>query len=208
MQIKRFFNIILLSVPLVFLTGCMKKKVKADDKKSVMHAGAGIPLSGLKKSAKSHDKDLEEFLLDDSQDIKAKKVTLSMDSHDEHREITWQDDTQQVTGFQPVLFDFDRFSIRADQAPVVARDAKLAKNEVAQGKGLRVEGHSDKHYISETYNLAVSQKRAHTVANVLAESGIDKDVIKPVGYGANKPAVDLPGKIQENRRVEIVTLIG
>ena len=59
---------------------------------------------------------------------------------------------------------------------------------------------------SKGYNLAISQKRAHTMVNALADAGIDKSLLKPVGFGATRPAVDMPGKVQENRRAEIVPL--
>ncbi len=204
---KRFFNILLLVVPLLALTGCMKKKCKSEDKKGVMHAGAGIPLSDKKKSMSADGKDLEEFLLDDSHEGSSRKITLSLDTHDEHREISWQEDSQTL-GFKPVFFNFDSFAIRQDQKATVAFDINLAKDAIVKGKEIRIDGHSDQHFVNDAYNRAVALHRATKVADEFVSQGVSKDTIKVMGYGADKPVVNLPGqKVQENRRVEVTTLI-
>ena len=91
----------------------------------------------------------------------------------------WVEDRVSSKGFEPVFFDFDRFNIREDQASVIAYDTAKAKSAVAEG-ALKVEGHADKHYVSEIYNLAISQN-VHALVNTLAEAGIDKNLLKPVG---------------------------
>ncbi len=193
------FPLFLLVIPLVFFTGCGKKKV-TDHKKMSHTVGKGLPLSGSKGS-KKYGKEIEAFVLDDEES--STPTTLALNSKAEH---AWVEDRASSKGFEPVLFDFDKFNIREDQGAVVAYDTAKAKSAVAEGKLLKVEGHADKHYVSEIYNLAISQKRAHTLVNTLAEAGIDKSALKPVGFGATRPAVDLPGKVQENRRAEIVPL--
>ncbi len=202
MQIRSFLSVLLLIVPLMGLTSCCKKK-KTENKNSKMSqsVGKGFPVSGSRNGLTSYGDDLDAFILDDEQS--AAPVSLKLNGG---KQLAFNEDENSRKAFVPVLFDFDKYGIRADQEPVVQLDVATAKVAQAEGKMLKVEGHADKHFVSEVYNLAISQKRAHTMANKLAESGIDKDILKPIGFGANKPAVNLPGKVQENRRVEIVAL--
>lgn len=197
---KSLLSIIMLLVPLMGLTGCLKKKKKSDTKTAQV-VGKGFNLSGSKKSSKRYNKDLEAFVLDD-----ADEESLSVVSANGKKQVAWKEEGTEAKAFEKVFFDFDRYNIRPDQQEAVKLDVAQGKATVAQGKMLKVEGHADKHYVSELYNLAISQKRAHTMATALADAGIDRTAIKPVGFGATKPAIDAPGKIQENRRVEIVPL--
>ena len=198
-KMKSFLSIILLAAPLMGLTGCLKKKKK--ETKTAQVVGRGFDLKGSKKGTKRYNKDLEAFVLDD-----AEEGALSAVGTDGQRQLAWKEQAGDAKAFEPVFFDFDRFNIRPDQEEAVKVDIAQGKAAVAEGKMLKVEGHADKHYISELYNLAISQKRAHTMANALADAGIERSAIKPVGFGATKPAIDAPGKVQENRRAEIIPL--
>ncbi len=201
MKIKSFLSVLLLSVPLMWFTGCGKKKPK-ETKKMSQVAGRGVPLSGSKKGVKRYGKDLEAFMLDDEESAEPTMLALNGQTQG-----TWTEDRGAAKSFEPVLFDFDKYSIRPDQVQVVAYDAAKAKSAIEEGKLLKVEGHADQHYVSEIYNLAISQKRAHTMVDQLAQAGVDRNALKPLGFGATRPVVNLPGaKAQENRRAEIVPL--
>lgn len=201
---KLSFPLLLLSIALL-LPGCWGSKKVV--KKKVAHIStSGVPLARYKKGDKRFwDDKVEAFVLegDDKDQRYAGKPGRS--KRGKTVEKQWSVDMASNT-FEPVLFDFDRYEIRKDQEAVVAYDTEQAKDRVNAGKLVRVEGHSDKQCISETYNMAVSQKRAETVAERLAKSGVDRSAIKALGYGDSKPAVDVPGKEQRNRRVEISTL--
>ena len=197
---KSFFSVFMLLVPLMGLTGCLKKKKKTEIK-TAQEVGRGFNLSGSKKGSKRYNKDLEAFVLDDADEESVSAVGMNG-----QKQVAWKEEGAKAQAFEKVFFDFDRYNIRKDQEDAVKVDIAQGKAMVAEGKMLKVEGHADKHYISELYNLAISQKRAHTMVNALADAGIDRTVLKPVGFGATKPAVDVPGKVQENRRVEIVPL--
>ncbi len=197
---KSFLSVVMLLVPLMGLTGCLKKKKKSETK-TAQAVGRGFNLSGSKKGSKRYNKDLDAFVLDD-----ADEESLSTVGTNGQRQVAWKEEGQGAQAFEKVFFDFDRYNIRPDQEDAVKVDVAQGKAMVAEGKMLKVEGHADKHYISELYNLAISQKRAHTMASALADAGIDHTLVKPVGFGATKPAIDAPGKVQENRRVEIIPL--
>ncbi len=67
---------------------------------------------------------------------------------------------------------------------------------------LRISGHTDRRPIStEQYpdNQALSQARAANVADLLAEQGIDRQRLVPVGHGAQQPLT--AGQTAEGRRL-------
>jgi outer membrane protein OmpA-like peptidoglycan-associated protein len=198
MKTRSFLSVLLLAVPLLCLTGCLKKK---KTEKKMAQVGRGFDLSGSKKGSKKYGKDLEAFVLDDQDEESMKTVSTTG-----QKQLAWKEEKSGAKAFEPVFFSFDRYDIRPDQQEAVKLDVEQGKTAVAQGKMLKVEGHADKHYVSELYNLAISQKRAHTMVNALADAGVDKAALKAVGFGATKPAVDAPGKIEANRRAEIIPL--
>ena len=203
MNHKKFLPILLLA-PLLVLTGCLKRK-KAETKKTALQ-GKGIRLKKEGNDNSLDKADLEEFLLaEEEEPFHHKKMIIDTETQ-KHQVISWKDD-EEATVLQPIYFNFDAYAIRQDQQKALKDDIKAAKKITAQKNvGLRIEGHADKHFISETYNLAVSQKRATKVAQEFAEAGIDKELLKPVGFGANKLAVNDSGKNEANRRVEFATI--
>lgn len=69
---------------------------------------------------------------------------------------------------------------------------------------LRIEGHTDSSG-KPAWNKKLSLKRALAIQDALIKKGIDKDRLKSVGFGSEKP-VDLgntPEAMQHNRRVEL-----
>lgn len=170
-------------------------------------AGGKIPLAGKKGSSKYFDDRVEALVLDnDAADVYARSIHDTRKSENNVAAADQEWGAQHNKIFETVYFDFDKYDIRADQKPVVAYNAEKAREEIGQGKTLKVEGHADKQYLSEVYNIAVSQKRAHTVKKTLAQSGVDASKISAVGYGDKYPAVDVAGREQKNRRAEIVAL--
>ena len=83
-----------------------------------------------------------------------------------------------------VFFDYDRFAIRHDDAPVVQNDQTF----LAQHPSIKVlvEGHCDDRG-SEEYNIALGTSRAESLKQVLQQGGISADRIKTVSFGKEKP---------------------
>lgn len=75
---------------------------------------------------------------------------------------------------------------------------------------MRVVGHTDR-LGSDSYNLALSQRRAETVRNYLIGQGIPADNITATGMGESQPVVQctdtaraaLVACLQSNRRVDV-----
>ncbi len=108
-----------------------------------------------------------------------------------------------VTMPQDILFDVDS----ADLQPTLRSDlGALAGNlNDYPDTQVRVIGHTD-NTGAASYNLALSKKRAASVAGVLSQNGVDSGRVLALGAGEDEPVasnLDETGRAQ-NRRVEIV----
>ncbi len=76
-----------------------------------------------------------------------------------------------------------------------------------QNKRLRIEGHTDSRG-TEEFNMQLSRERAQSVADHLAENGVDRSRMEIVGMGESRPIAsnDTPEGRANNRRVEITVL--
>jgi OmpA-OmpF porin, OOP family len=101
-----------------------------------------------------------------------------------------------------VFFDFD-----VDVAPESARQTleAVVQNAAACGwQRLVVTGHTDRSG-SDSYNDALSVRRANNVSGLLAAGGVDRSKLEVSGHGENEPRVPtIDGERNpQNRRVEI-----
>lgn len=118
---------------------------------------------------------------------------------------------------EPVAFSLDgdvTFGFDSAELTAYGRNevSKIAQNLKQQGvlESVVVAGHTDR-IGSEAYNNDLSQRRAETVRQALIMEGIDRQVLRAVGYGKSNPVVqcenasraDLIGCLAPNRRVEI-----
>jgi peptidoglycan-associated lipoprotein len=106
-------------------------------------------------------------------------------------------------GMKDIFFDFDKYTIRSDQAPISQADAAYLKShpEIT----IVVEGHCDDRG-SEEYNLGLGDNRANTLKAELVKMGIASDRIKAISYGKEKPfcSEDNEQCWQSNRRDHVV----
>jgi len=112
-----------------------------------------------------------------------------------------------------VLFDFDKWDIRADAEESLKKVADII--ETYKSTKIVISGHTDS-IGQEQYNQTLSEKRAQSVKNWLSENGgINPEIMETVGYGESKPVApdtnsdgsDNPAGRQINRRVEILIKI-
>jgi peptidoglycan-associated lipoprotein len=101
-----------------------------------------------------------------------------------------------------VYFDFDRSDVREEDRPVVEAHAQYLSAH-PQVKVI-LEGHTDERGTRE-YNLALGERRAIAVRQLMTVLGVGAGQIQVVSYGEEKPAAE--GHDEEawrlNRRVEI-----
>ena len=83
-----------------------------------------------------------------------------------------------------VFFETDRSAIRADQRPVLERQARWMQ-QYPQVQ-VMVEGHADERGTRE-YNLALGQRRANAARDVLVASGVSGSRVSTISYGKDRP---------------------
>jgi len=83
-----------------------------------------------------------------------------------------------------VYFDFDRYEVRSDAAPLL--DAQAAWLKRYPAVQVRIEGNCDERGTRE-YNLALGARRASAVRDYLTAHGVAADRITTVSYGKEKP---------------------
>jgi len=89
-----------------------------------------------------------------------------------------------VATFKDVLFDFDRYTIKEDNKPVLrAASSWLMENPDVK---LLIEGHCDDRGTNE-YNLALGDRRAKAVRDYLVSLGVPSSKINILSYGEEKP---------------------
>lgn len=102
-----------------------------------------------------------------------------------------------------VLFAVDQSDLPAEGAAVVD---KLAKALSGVGiSGALIEGHTDSTG-SDTYNQALSERRANTVREALAKGGLSPAGVRAQGFGETDPieSNDTEEGRTQNRRVVVV----
>jgi len=100
-------------------------------------------------------------------------------------------------------FGYDSFDISdGDTMSIYAHAKRLANSPRTK---VRLEGHTDERG-SREYNVALGERRANAVANILLLKGANQDQISVVSYGKEKPAVrgHDDSAWAKNRRVVIV----
>ena len=102
-----------------------------------------------------------------------------------------------------VYFDYDSTEVKPRFAEIIQRAAMHLKSNPS-GR-LRLEGHTDERG-TRAYNLALGERRAQSVRDMLLEWGALAEQVDWVSYGEELPAVT--GQSEDfwgqNRRVEIV----
>lgn len=104
-----------------------------------------------------------------------------------------------------VYFDYDSSSVRTEDMPVLeAHGAYLAKNP---NLTVRLEGNTDDRG-SREYNLALGERRALSIRQILMLQGASMNQFEVTSYGEERPAVDGSDEAAwaQNRRVEIIYL--
>ncbi|MDT8371377.1 MAG: peptidoglycan-associated lipoprotein Pal [Gammaproteobacteria bacterium] len=102
-----------------------------------------------------------------------------------------------------VYFDYDSSSVRVeDQATLTAHAAYLGTHPNVT---IRLIGHTDERG-SREYNLALGERRALAIRQILMLQGASLDQFQVASFGEERPAVEGhdEGSWAQNRRVELV----
>ena len=114
-----------------------------------------------------------------------------------------QQDLAQTAGDR-VFFDYDRADITPEGQEILRRQAAWLKRY--SNVSVTLEGHTDERGTRE-YNLALGERRAQAVKNVLVALGIPASRMQTISYGKERPAVphsDDQSYAQNRRAVTVV----
>ena len=102
-----------------------------------------------------------------------------------------------------VLFDTDQSDLKPGAENTLNRLAAFLRDH--SERQLLIEGHTDSRG-DDSYNRALSDRRANAVRRALIERGIDRSRLEAEGMGEHYPVAtnDTVAGRQQNRRVEIV----
>lgn len=93
---------------------------------------------------------------------------------------------RQLLAKRVYYFGYDSFEVGDnDTLSIYAHAKRLSHNPNAR---VRVEGHTDERG-SREYNVALGERRAKSVANILMLKGASQNQISVVSYGKEKPAI-------------------
>ena len=117
--------------------------------------------------------------------------------------LTEEERARQLLAQVTIYFDYDSSEIRADFNDMLRAHAQqLARNANMR---VRLEGHADERG-SREYNIALGERRAQAVRQVLQLQGASSTQLSTVSYGEERPA-ELghdDTSWAKNRRVELV----
>lgn len=108
-----------------------------------------------------------------------------------------------VVSLPDILFDFDKATLKPKGAQTLAKLAGVAM--LVSELEFSIEGHTDS-IGTQAYNDWLSEARARSVADFLAQEGVSSARMETEGFGENQPVApnDTDAGRQKNRRVEIV----
>jgi outer membrane protein OmpA-like peptidoglycan-associated protein len=101
-----------------------------------------------------------------------------------------------------VLFDFNKATLKPAAISQLAAVLQVLREQ--PGLQVQIVGHTDS-VGSDAYNMGLSQRRADSVANYLAQNGVPRQSIRTEAQGERQPVAsnaNAQGRAQ-NRRVEI-----
>lgn len=103
-------------------------------------------------------------------------------------------------------FDFNAYRLRPDAVSAVLQSSAILKQLMSADTDIRlvIEGHCDERGSSE-FNLALGDRRADSVRELLVELGLDKSRMTTISYGEVRPECADPTEEcwQKNRRAHI-----
>jgi len=165
-----------------FLFACESTPEKADDAVAVEDQGTN---------------------LSDATDDASSEAQAYGTGDNERSGISSLDDPQGPLSVRIIYFEYDSSDIQSEyRTTIEAHAAYLVANP---NTIVTLEGHADERG-SREYNLALGERRAHTVKRQMTLLSASPDQIRTVSYGEERPAVDDHDDYSwsQNRRVEIL----
>jgi peptidoglycan-associated lipoprotein len=179
---------VLLIFLLIIAIGCTKNYTKPLEKVVTPEETVKEAVIKPEETAGMEEEVVDEVLVPEEEEV----IESALSAGEQARSI-----------FTDILFDYDKYYIRADDRPGLnAIGAFLSKKN---GINIVVEGHCDERGTNE-YNLALGEKRAKATRDYLVSLGISPDRMILITFGEEKPVCSEQNEFcwQRNRRAHPV----
>ena len=198
------FMTVIFCISIVLMTGCAKKAVSKDE---------GLVAGDQKAAAAQSEADAKKKEAEAAAKEEAARKLAAEQQKEDVKELALKRDAaaaaaaeKEQTAFEDIYFVFDKSTIEPEAREILKRLASLLGSN--KNYSLVVEGHCDERGTVE-YNLALGQRRADAAMKYLVDLGLDKESIKTITYGKERP-LD-PGHDEEawakNRRAHFLTTL-
>lgn len=200
---KSFLFALLIAV--VTLGGCGGSRTSKTDRK------ARTKNYELKTAQASlFDEDIEAFVLEEDDLFGGINDNASL-AHNGAQGLpfTWENAHEEgKESFKTVYFDYDSSRIPKTELEKMTENKSKAKEFTQEGKTVVCKGKACKYRGTETYNLALSDQRAQSVARELKKQGVPGDHLKAFGVGTKEAHANGDSKEahSKDRCVDLYTL--
>ena len=195
---------VIFCISMMLMTGCAKKAVSKDE---------GLVAGDQKAAAAQSEADAKKKEAEAAAKEEATRKLAAEQQKEDVKELALKRDAaaaaaaeKEQTAFEDIYFVFDKSTIEPEAREILKRLASLLGSN--KNYSLVVEGHCDERGTVE-YNLALGQRRADAAMKYLVDLGLDKESIKTITYGKERP-LD-PGHDEEawakNRRAHFLTTL-
>lgn len=165
-----------------------------------------ILLAGCPASKGSYSGNIEDDTPDTTQDsspVEVEEITGSVEPGFSPPPTPANDERKadSLLETRVVYFDYDKSLINSDSIPVISAHADFLNSHT--DKGIVLSGHADSRGSNE-YNLALGQRRADAVRDMMLSLGVTANQLESLSFGEESPAVlgENESAWQKNRRVE------
>ena len=177
---------VIFCISMMLMTGCAKKAVSKDE---------GLVAGEKKAAAAQSEADIKKKEAEAAaKEEAARKLAAEQaaaQQKEDVKELALKRDAaaaaaaeKEQTAFEDIYFVFDKSTIEPEAREILKRLASLLGSN--KNYSLVVEGHCDERGTVE-YNLALGQRRADAAMKYLVDLGLDKESIKTITYGKERP---------------------
>ncbi len=205
-------NILSLLMLLCIMPGC-KKKISRKGLKPESHSSVQPVTQNLDQAL--FDEDIEDFILDEKNEknpfseplIETENEYLEESDDFEFEEEEPVSLNEQKNKLKTTYYAFNQYSLAPDQKAGLELNIKQIKSSLSSNPSCQfiIEGHACSSAGSDSYNLALSNRRGAAYKKYLVENNIPAEALKMVGRGSEMPIVPMGNQEEQapNRRVEI-----
>ena len=139
-----------------------------------------------------------------STDFKNARIRTYIPSDPAEREL-WN--IKRLYGTSADLF-FDRNDFRIKQGDYPILDQIIILMKKNPSIKIEIASHTDNAELTEVTNQKLSQSRAQSILNYMADKGISRNRLKPSGYGSSRPVASNYSEAdrKRNRRIDFILL--